>query len=386
MNKVLKIFIILLIFVCNISTFVFATENPENINPIDFMEPYENPEYEVEIQDSYKQGDVYIMNNDATVTEKILGDLYVFSDNINISSEEIVGNVFLFGDNITVSGNISGDIYALGDTITINSSLTSAYILANNIEFGDNANIMLDAKILSANNFNLKGTISRNLSVMAKNININSDSSHVLGMVNYIGNLNADENSIAGEITKYELPEIQITNETKEAFSIIGSIFNIIITMAHLITGFFVIILLVILLNNKMKNNNINFNEYVKDFALGLVYLIIGALIILVLACTIIGIPLALLMLALYIVILAIGIPTICVEIANKIFKKEDTSKLAKIGLAFLLLIVFEILRNVIIVGTILRFIAICLGVRLLIKYIFSKKEINEVQVISQDK
>ena len=235
-------------------------------------------------------------------------------------------------------------------------------------------------------NFNLKGTISRNLSVMAKNININSDSSHVLGMVNYIGNLNADENSIAGEITKYELPEIQITNETKEAFSIIGSIFNIIITMAHLITGFFVIILLVILLNNKMKNNNINFNEYVKDFALGLVYLIIGALIILVLAFTIIGIPLALLMLALYIVILAIGIPTICVEIANKIFKKEDTSKLAKIGLAFLLLIVFEILRNVIIVGTILRFIAICLGVRLLIKYIFSNKEINEVQVISQDK
>ena len=84
MDKVLKIFIILLMFVCNISTFVFATENPENINPIDFMEPYENPEYELEIQDSYKQGDVYIMNNDATVTEKILGDLYVFSDNIKV--------------------------------------------------------------------------------------------------------------------------------------------------------------------------------------------------------------------------------------------------------------------------------------------------------------
>lgn len=388
MKKVIKIFTILFIsLILLISTISFATEdinitneNTEDIMPVseenDIMPISEGTQYQIMNED---YADIWSIKNETIVEETVYGDIYTMSNNVEISSSEVVGNLFIMADNVKISGKIYGYAYIMANHVEISGNVTGLYIMGNKVDIKETAYISTDAKVI-ANKLDLKGFIYRNLTAITESTNITSNElgKNVLGSIYYSGNIKGDTEAIIGEKIKVEVPKISFDRNER-------MISKITTFATKVITALAIIALIVYLTNNKKENKEINVKDYIKDIAIGFVYLILIPAVVLILFLTVVGIPIALFAFMLYFLGIYISIPITSIEIANTILKEEQ-SKFKNIGISLVVFLIFEIVRYIPVIGGIIRFLAILLGLRIIVKNIFRKKdetiEIKETEVI----
>ena len=388
MKKVIKIFTILFIsLILLISTISFATEdinitneNTEDIMPVseenDIMPISEGIQGQIMTED---YADIWSIKNETIVEETVYGDIYAMSNNVEISSSEVVGNLFIMADNVKISGKIYGYAYIMANHVEISGNVTGLYIMGNKVDIKETAYISTDAKVI-ANKLDLKGFIYRNLTAITESTNITSNElgKNVLGSIYYSGNIKGDTEAIIGEKIKVEVPKISFDRNER-------MISKITTFATKVITALAIIALIVYLTNNKKENKEINVKDYIKDIAIGFVYLILIPAVVLILFLTVVGIPIALFAFMLYFLGIYISIPITSIEIANTILKEEQ-SKFKKIGISLVVFLIFEIVRYIPVIGGIIRFLAILLGLRIIVKNIFRKKdetiEIKETEVI----
>lgn len=99
-------------------------------------------------------------------------------DSIYVPKEEIIsGNFYAAGNTITVDGNISGDLIAVAQTITVNGNVEGDIIVAaQNITINGN----VDGNIrVAGESISLNGQVTRNVNAFGRNI--------ILGNNNQIG-------------------------------------------------------------------------------------------------------------------------------------------------------------------------------------------------------
>lgn len=250
---------------------------------------------------------------------------------------------------ITVSGTVSQDVRAAGGAITILNKIgRNATLLSGNIDLTENASIAGNLTA-AAGNININSQVG-SIEAAAGNLRLASNA-NVQGDINYISEeqISVSETaSISGTINRRQTPELAITPNAKKAENFVKglSFFSLVSSaLASLILG----LLLIRFFPYYVKNAaNILAARPLPSFGIGLAGLIITPIILIILIVTLLGIPLAMLLIPLFIFYLYLSrlyaIVAIGSKIASATNKKPSLTTVFIAGLAayyFLLLIPF---------------------------------------------
>ncbi len=108
---------------------------------------------------------------DVVISGNVNGDVFCGGSTINISGT-ITGDVICAGQTINITGKVDGNVRLVGQTITLNGVITrNATVAGQTITLDSKAKIGQDAHI-AGSTFNLNGTIGRDLLTGATNVNV----------------------------------------------------------------------------------------------------------------------------------------------------------------------------------------------------------------------
>lgn len=310
-------------------------------------------------KDEIVEGNLYFQAKSVTIEGQILGDVIGVSSNLQINGH-VKGDVITASQNINVSGKIDGNLRAVSNTINI------AGMIGKNINFvgesfimSERASVGQDILLLSINS-ELNGLTRGNVHGMSgntlirgeieKNVNLKIDrtkrknyfnvlkiekSAVIGGALNYQGGNDAviETDNIAGEINKKEPQKspFKIPSSTKFLYSVV--------------TAFLTFLILNTLFKkqiNRLKEFSIR--ENYKTTGPGAIILFLTPFAIILAMMTVVGIPLALITLVLWLILLFFSKIIVALALGDYIFKlikKErlpwQIKSLAGITLAWLL-------------------------------------------------
>ena len=317
-------------------------------------------------------------------TVQVNAKQFYTSDKINIEEQQDY-SVFAAGKDIDVSSFIDGSTFVAGEDIKIRSSQDIIFAAGKDIKIEDAyaKDIFVAGKELEINNSQI-----RDLFAFAEDIEINSEISHnaYLGATKVVINskimgnvyIAADEIIIkdgAKIMGKLEYPEtayIKISDDaiiekTKE-FNVnepdMGTSIQIMIThfinsyLAILVTG---IAFMIIFKKQfeKIKKEELSFENVAKKVGLGFLLLIVAPIVALILMCSIIGIPLSFILLALYIMLIYISIIPSGYFIAYKLLNKTIKNEYLLLAIGILGIKLLELVPYI---GVFAALISLCFG------------------------
>lgn len=320
------------------------------------------------------ESDVYLINQNVSLNENVNGNIYVIGQSVDISSEWIYGNVFVIADNVTIKGNISGSVYALAQTINIETtSVGTVYAMAETINLENGANIANDLKA-AAENININGNVYREIYIGAENINVSDTAEHIAkGSVYYSNNL-TDAKNLLSNINVVKTEDSQkIENTVKTA--IVGA--TIKTQIINIVSAVLVIAVIYFLVRNRVsETEEISANAVIKNVVSGLCWLVFTPIVCVILLCTIIGVPLAIIGFVLYILAIYISVPVASLKIGSIVLKElKQENKIMIIVYAICVYILVELISLIPTIGGIIKFIVILYGLGTFMKTIFSAKD-----------
>jgi cytoskeletal protein CcmA (bactofilin family) len=210
------------------------------------------------------------------VNEIINSSLFTVSDSVIIDGQ-INGDLIALSKNISVNGQISGDIIALTEEITINGQV--------------DGNIRVFGSVI-----NLNGPVARNVTVLANQVNLKTDSK--ISWDAYIASYNLENNGqIEGELKSYIFKNkgAKKTNLWLYLWPFIFKLF------CALIVG---LVLIFIGRGFLPKISKALEKNPWRSLAPGALICFLSPFVVLFLGLTLIGLPLALIILALWIILL----------------------------------------------------------------------------------
>ena len=318
---------------------------------------------------TFRSGD----NVSLSSNQKIDDTVFVSGRSIEIASE-INGDVFCAGQNITVSGNVHGDVICAGQTVNITGKVDGDIRLAGqtvtiNSEVGGNATVAGQSSSLgAASKINgdlsvgtadgtVAGTVGRDLAVGASNIVISNqigrnvkgsvermslqDGASVKGNIEYSSwnELNRSGGSfVGGTITRTDPPQKQNDNN--------GAVFNFGIGwfiywfLAMLLTALAIVLLFPALVH---RSSDRAIAEPWKVGIVGFAASIAIPVLMLVLAITIIGIPLAVVVCLLWCLIAILSGPFFAYLLGRLILRQTRNPILIMLVGAVVLLVLYFI-------------------------------------------
>lgn len=376
MKRKILLVVILLIALFT-STIVFATDDLEvksNVNVNDFVGDndvsVENtmlPTSEDEVvETSVKRGDLFILQDNASINNDVDGNVYVMADNVEIEGN-IDGNVFAMGTNVTIRSNVSGSVFALAENVNfVCGEAKDVYFFGNDISIFDEAIISREAKMM-AETIRISGSITGDLYSESERIKV-TESGKIDGKLVYSGELYKENDEQIGSLEKYEVQKVEL----EEKNSLVAKTEKILVKTitALVITGLIVLIL------DKKIEGKITVADAVKGIIAGSLWIIVIPVILILLMITIIGLPISAILLMLYILMFFIAIPALSLQISAYILNiKNKESKMLLWLLAVVIYCAIAILREIPTLGTIITLLVVTYGFNLIIKTLFSKKK-----------
>lgn len=329
--KKFLLFALIILFVLPLITYGFIQEKGRNIY-IKNEEVIEKTVFglgeRVEIEGILNK-DAFLLGKTIILNGKIKGDFLGAAEDIRINGQ-IEGNLRAAGRKIEINNRIEKNVTVFGADILFNKN---SEISGDIIVFGATIELLGktkgDVKIKGGNMIAINGLIDGDVDLEAKEIVLLSNAS-IKGNFNYtsLKEIEIKEGQIEGDIfyTPLKPPKEHIKKEAflkkikEKGYSFLSSA---------------IILLVTILVLRKQRTLAISkemINKIKRNFGWGLIYLIIIPIIALLLLFSIIGIPLALVILIVYILILYLTKIFISLAIGiklakfDKIEEKEDVS------------------------------------------------------------
>lgn len=374
----------------NIDEILEDDEIPELPDEFKYIEddiPYLTDEYS-DYYDDENNDDVFIINDTINIDGYTDGNVYLIGNTVNINSEEINGNVFIIANTVNINSYISMSSYIMANSINVkDSDLTDAYFLADKVNIDEDVIIYRNAKILSSS--------------------INMDG-QIYGKLTYTGNLNKGENSIIEDIEEIEtVDSSDIESSIKETTKIIKSFFE----MWKICTAIIIIFVIVLLrkdnfsINKTTEDNksifytNKQMNDVFIDIIKGLIYIVLCIIAFIILFVSLVGIPLGILLVLIYIITVFVAEPVACIEIAQMFKLKSNSKRKLKVIVALIAIAIYVVVallksfEEIKIIGSLLSFGILLYGLGTMVNWIFfrnKKKEekignSNENSIISTD-
>lgn len=338
------------------------------------------------------------------------------NDNVEFN-ENVEGDSALAGNIVDVIGNIDGIGFIAGNTVNIDGSLEygfaagnevnitghiakSLYLAGNTINFADNSSVGRDIKIVGQE-INLAGKLERHVDVVGTKItmksgttvygDVNLDANNIVvednvtihGTLSYNENANAtiSDNTMITDIEK--LATVEESNGI-DANAVLSSIVNLVIVF---------LVISILLPQTIEKTSNLykkpSFGLYVRNIGAGILILICIPLIAMLLLLSNIGIALGLILAALYVIALYLAYIYSGFLVGEILLIKVLKLKVNKYLSGIIGIIILKLLTLIPILGTIIGFLAITLGLTtlwLLMKQDKESKEKEEKEKITEAK
>jgi len=338
--------------------------------------------------------------------EVIEGDFFAFGERVEISGT-VNGDVYTAGGDILVDGDVNGDLLAVGGNISISGNISQDVRVAggqvrisgkigNNITIGaGNVDITQDAKIggsivAGAGNISLAAPISGDVRIGAGNLTISSkiggnvnvgvgeirltSNAKVEGDLTYWsdGDVSIDESAVvAGAVTKNPPPDFSKPSPTK----IFGVFTGFTLVTAFIsLTSTFVIGLLLINLFPRF-NRGVVLTLRKKPWislGVGVLALIATPIVFGLLMATVVGLPLGLILMALYFILLYLARIFVIFWIGISLFERSGR-KAHEVWALIIGLVVYYIITLVPIIGGIVTLSVLLFGLG---AAILTKKEL----------
>lgn len=308
-------------------------------------------------------GNAYVFGNQVTISGQINGDLWVFANELKIEEgSAVLGNVIAFSNNISLNGLVY-NMYAMCDKFTCEYNGMAAF----------------DLKVF-ANDISFSGYVERSLYFIAGNSITLTDDAYVLGNVTYYTNAEpsiSDKAAIAGETFSYKL-EMPTVSQSE---MIISSITALLASLAFISIVF---LILVIRKSNTIENITNKFaNKYLSTFGIGLLTLVLIPVIAFLLLFIDVLIPIAFLLFVLYCIVIVFSTLAMTFVIAQKLDQKIVKTKSDKSLYVYILIVTILLwgIDFIPVVGGIISFIVMTLGLGTIVRFILLKNDKNNASM-----
>lgn len=298
------------------------------------------------------QGDVFICTaGKLTIDCSVSGNVFACATDVEISNNgEISSSLFTTSNTLNVLGNINGNIYSVCKDFTLNNSASLNQEL-----------------FLSAENANIKGSIYRDAYILSENLTFD-DNASIEGDLNYSSNTKINGNIddiVNGNVNVYDF-----SNKQNNVDLISGWIYSLVSYIILTIVLFAICKFMKCKFIDMYPDFIANMPKYLLYGLLALIITPIASIVLLTLGFTA---NIALLLIAVYIMLMLISssiaiiiISELCSDKLKEKFKVNDT--LRTIISIIVLCIAYKLLQLVSIIGFIITFALVLIGLGLLIK------------------
>ena len=260
-------------------------------------------------KESIVEDDLYVSGERVVINGVVDGDLIVTGQNITVDGT-VTGDIYLFGTTVTVGGNIYGNAILVGSTVTTSGTITeNTYIGSMIADLDGTFNKDMAA---ATGTFKLNGSVGDDVRVASGQVisNATVGGDFLLAGDNYtVEEKNVYGDLIAGSEHPFwkDIPKEQTFNFSKDDF--LG--FNIGLAIVNFIGMYIVGVILI--LSAPVKTLQIekkiitSWEEVLKSYAIGLVVLFTIPLPLFLLIITLVGAPLAFLIIGILIFLATFG-------------------------------------------------------------------------------
>ena len=360
MNKTLKCLIVFLL-VTLFSVSVFATEVLENTVNYDDQIMLISEDEGAFIPEEWRRGalldensingNVFEAKDEYTLEGKTVnGDMFVFAEKVSLKNVTVNGNMFIFSDTAELNFvGVTGSIYAFAlefDLSEVNVQ-GNIYSMSDKLSLENTQNVITNDMLSYAEELNVKSFIGRDLCVAGNEVKI-LDGTTVGGNLSYIANDDVEVEIAPGVIVKGSTSAVESDEEvvTQEPKSDVQSTVSSI--LANTITAGMGLILIVVLSDKlvaqaKQKPAGSNLLKL-----LGKGFVVFAAMIILmvILLFTVVGIPVSLMLLLVFIIFVFISKGVTSVVIASIVSKDRNLTKVQLYGLSLVVVLVITTLET----------------------------------------
>ncbi len=246
-------------------------------------------------------GDLVITTGDLTISGTVTGSVTALSSaRVLVTADgSVEGSVRALSAQVTVEGAVGGDLFATAAATTV---AASGRIARDVIVFGGTANIVgsvgrdVRGRVI---NSSVQGNVGRDVDLAVDVLTIGADA-QIGGDVLYRSSNEASISSaadIGGQV-------VQLPAQSNFLFGVILTIANVVGSLAFLVAGIFILWLL---RGTSARAVGMVTRHPLKTFLVGLAALILGPILVLLLAFTLVGLPVAAILLFGMLVALVFG-------------------------------------------------------------------------------
>lgn len=339
------------------------------------------------------------IEGDTTTDEIHNGDLYLFDNNV-VMDKLVDGNVFIIGQNVEVTGRVNGSLYVLANKVTfgensyvvqsiyacaneiiLNGAANDLYASASKVDINYNAFMIRDLRI-NADTVNFEGGVGRNAYIDANNFTFETESGKsaiVYGNLEYKSN---KELELSNELVQGEIKYSKQLVST--GASVVDVILNKIIEFIGILIFTIVVFALMLLFAPKFVETSIDYVGKKGAIALGIGILgvIVAVVVSIALLFTIVGVPLAFVIIALVALMMAVAFTVTATCITYKLKEKfNNDKKYMKFIILAVVTLVIWLLQQIPYVGGIIGALVTFVGFGIIVLHLYTKirkKEVTE--------
>ena len=242
--------------------------------------------------------------------DKTFNETVIIAGNTLVIDSDITGDLICAGQNITVNGSVKGDLICAGQNLKINGPVDgNVRLVGQNLDFLKTAAVKGDL-LAAGQQLNLSSSVGRDVLVAVQKINLDP-ATKIGGNFDFYRQPDSEATvaakNVKGKLTSHLLPqsvtpavEVSQVKRSVTVFSKIISVFSI------LIIGLF----LLLVFKSPTENLALSLQKSpVRLFFLGFAVIFLTPVFIVILFLTLIGIPLAFVLMLLYLLGFLIAIP-----------------------------------------------------------------------------
>jgi len=324
------------------------------------------------------EDDLYVFGANVTIDKEVFGDLYVVGGVVNIDAT-IYEDLVVLGGKVDINSEVKGDAKIGGLKSTLNGIIGDDYFVSSwYSDIGPQAKVHgtvlagstllgVDGEIdeylrgaLGVLNFN--GIVHKNIEVTVQDSIVVSSQSTVDGNLKYNALL---ETKIPDGVVKGDILFNKFTAKSETTDTTIKEIFLGLKLLSYFITLVFLLLFILFTPNLLEKSAKLVSENVFKSFGLGFLVLVIGFVGSLILMMTIIGIPIALLLLNILVLIIIFAkiFASYCVASFIIDSKKKIHLKIKRFFLTALIILFYYLTSFIPYLGVVIKFVMFVIGV-----------------------
>lgn len=379
LKVLLTILLIVIMTFALSSTFVQATDAVVTSETSTDTEATVNAESETTEESEIHNGDLYLFDNKVVMDKLVDGNVFIFGQEVEITGQ-VNGNLFVCANKITFDNcYIRYSVFACANSIYYNGACNDFYVASNDLEMTYDSYVIRDVKA-AASNLTFRAAVGRDadLSFNKADFGEGENIPVVYGDLRY------------SAPTEATIPEGVITEtgtttysnsatEDSSSTSVSEIIINFLVCIVTAIAVYLIIRAFIPKFSDKIDSEKLSAKKLLKGFGIGLASIVLFTIIFILLLISQIGLKLAFVLLAIFVLVCLISAPIFAIIVTNEL---KPVLKLDKKSIFILVLSLVSIILYGVtlipVIGGIFSFILTPMAIGMLINMFIPHKELTD--------